>query len=95
MSAIFDAVLVKFPDINRVYLYKTPAHTYLKEGDLVKVENRGDDGVVVKSVTIYEHCEDEFDTLLKATETTEPLARIKAYYKRIEVNWEEEENERN
>lgn len=95
MSVLFDAVLVRFPKSEKVYLFKAPGHTYLKEGDLVKVEHRGDDGVVVKAVTIYEHCEDDFDTLLKATGAREPLARVKAYYKRNDVNWEEEENERN
>lgn len=92
---MFDLVLVKFPKCDKVYLFKAPDHTYLSEGDLVELEN-SDDGIVVKSVIIYDHNLDELDTLLKATGAKEPLARVKAYYRKKEIDWkawEEEQNE--
>lgn len=92
MAALFDAVLVSFPKTDKVYLFKAPAYSYIAEGDLLELEN-SDDGNAVKCITIYDNDGDEFDTLLKATGAMEPLAKVKAYFRKHKIEWEDKEND--
>jgi hypothetical protein len=92
MAALFDAVLVRLPKTDKVYLVKAPAYTHINAGDLLEIED-SDDGIALKSISIYENCEDDLDTLLKATGVKEPLLRVKAYYRKHEINWEDEAND--
>jgi hypothetical protein len=92
MAALFDVVLVRFPKTVKVYLVKAPAYTHINTGDIVEVED-SDDGIALKSITIYDNCEDDLDTLMKATGAKEPLSRVKAYYCKHEIEWEDEEND--
>jgi len=89
MAALFDVVLVRFPKTDKVYLVKAPAYTHINTGDIVEIED-SDDGIALKSISIYENDEDELDTLMKATGAKEPLSRVKAYYCKHDIKWEDE-----
>lgn len=91
----YDIVLVKHMESGTKKLYKAPAWSHLKEGDLITVD--GWDGEktanVVSSITLRNGSDDDYDTLcmLMSATDTDTLFRVTSHIIYEPMKYKEDE----
>ena len=94
MSNYIDAVLVKHPSCDKLFLFQAPAFSYLNEGNNVICETKVSpeaEGEVVAIRTVEKNSA-ELQFIAKCSGATLPLNKIKAIVRVSELKYEDEES---
>lgn len=96
MSNYIDAVLVKHPSCDRLFLFQAPAFSYLTEGCKVLCETKyspESEGEVVAIRTVEKNSA-ELQFIAKCSGATLPLSKIKAIVRISKLTYEDEPEEK-